>query len=370
VFKGLNCLQCNAFYHTHIGTEGKICWGSAKRRAQQGLYDRKYSETFSLLHSLLHTYCPENPYIRLSTFDTLVRNTFKSGIRRQGDFTPNDYPFIPGDLPVDVERKPEWDTESPLAVGQLVLIRGNFDMGNGAEFNDYVALVYRLKRKGHSVSQISDKENICHSTVLIGKKAGVDKFGVGDYRENSTGRTRDELEPISGPILAQFEAARTIFHKHKSLFIGDEVIVVDGSHSGNSSRLGKKGIVVRIQGLFSYYSVSSGKWTNSTTRGSQDWHYKVALEGETSLRTFCIRDLQPTNPKIKDVFTKRYKIKDRRSLSESSDGQPAVQCDQCDSTNIEPSNRNGTEMPANERYCRDCSHYISPVAPPVPNYPF
>lgn len=69
VFPYENCLSAYGYYSPYISNEGNICWGESAKKAIELMADRKYSEVFSMLATLLSTY-DENttPYRRLEDF--------------------------------------------------------------------------------------------------------------------------------------------------------------------------------------------------------------------------------------------------------------------------------------------------------------
>jgi len=72
-----NNIKVGSNWHPHVSSSGRLCWGDAVNRAVTYAEQRDLYSYMSLLHALLTTYSPENPYKHLKAFDDNKTNRQK-----------------------------------------------------------------------------------------------------------------------------------------------------------------------------------------------------------------------------------------------------------------------------------------------------
>lgn len=64
----VDTLNLNGYAHPHVNEDGSVCWGNAGSALVESLRKYDVKAMLALAYSLLHTYNPNSPYVRLEEF--------------------------------------------------------------------------------------------------------------------------------------------------------------------------------------------------------------------------------------------------------------------------------------------------------------
>lgn len=262
VFTGRGCVNANGYYHTHISRRGEICWGDAKGRAYDALNGLDLVTYTNLLYSLLNTYEPNNPYIRLSDVYDRSKYALKSARINNHDFSDDQFSVLPSNLVTEADmNKIPWDTSSEIHVGQLVRVKSRMDTEPGQmdKFFDKVGVIVNISENHYDYSQTNPEyTGYKYSVAPIFE---LDSNGViaGFVNTNVIPCTRDEFtpEPYGTATCDSFEYLRKRFHLMGYPFFGDK-----GTYLGREFR------VSRMLGLESRINLTTFHISDTITKNN------------------------------------------------------------------------------------------------------
>jgi hypothetical protein len=72
-------VEVNNFYHPHVSSDGKVCWGDAINSFYQYMNSLELSKVMNLLSQLLTSYNAGNPYVGLQRFKDAIKIREENG---------------------------------------------------------------------------------------------------------------------------------------------------------------------------------------------------------------------------------------------------------------------------------------------------